>query len=220
MRSFLFVLLLTAPALAQPSQQDAQAPAPGYAHICAMYYPRSAIRMHEQGVTTLEYSVTPQGRVANITVKKSSGHSSLDGASVTCVQQWLYPPTMENGVPIEVSKQAKIEWSLDSRDPLPSLLQRAAQDCIAKAHPSDEALAKASAMTLVKIQFYRSDPPSAEIASSSGNEGLDKLVVGCLGQLPPNISVHPPFRLGYLLPFSWKTGASLGQSAPSPEAPR
>src|SRR2546421_11674027 len=107
MKWLLFLLLLWMPVSAQSPQQAIQF----RTHSCVMYYPTSAVRSNAQGVTSLEFQVTAAGTVTNVTVKRSSGHSSLDDASVKCVQQWQYSPTAENGNPTETFKQVDIEWS-------------------------------------------------------------------------------------------------------------
>lgn len=223
-----FVLLLSTPVLAQASPQETRTPAPSPPHVCAMYYPPTAVRLHLEGVTTLGFNVTTAGAVTNVSVKKSSGHTVLDDASVKCVQQWQYTPTSNNSSADE-TRQANIVWRLD--DGASSrlfLVEGAALDCIRRAHLGDDALARAARDTVVQIQFSKkrySFPFSGggtfvELVSSSGNGDLDNLVIGCLKHLPPNVLVDTSATWIFSIPFSWKTNVQpKTASAPVP-APR
>lgn len=213
MNRLLFLLVLSTPVLAQSPQQAAPNPASDYSHSCAPYYPPQAVREHAQGTTMLEFLVTATGTVANITVTKSSGNLLLDEATVKCVGQWRYPPTIKNGVPTAVSRKVNFDWRLDGPSPILSLVESAVQECVGKTHPTGDALAKATGMTVVKIQFHVHEPPSVEVTSSSGNEGLDKLVVDCLSQL------HPPINDNFIIPFSWKADAPSSPSISKLDAP-
>jgi hypothetical protein len=111
---------------------------------------------------------------------------------------------------------ASIVWSLQEPTSLPPVfytIVASVQGCIRNAHPSDEALAKATGMTVAKIQFYRSEAPTVDVTAPSGNEDLDKLVIQCLNELPPTIVGAPPIKFGFIIPFSWKTDASANPSA-------
>ncbi|HEX3430939.1 MAG TPA: energy transducer TonB [Rhizomicrobium sp.] len=196
------LLLLSAQALAQAPQQATQFPQPGPPHLCVRYYPPIAVRLHQEGITTLAFQVTPAGAVANVTIKKSSGHASLDDASVKCVQQWQYS-TAKNAPP-EETKQVNIVWKLG-----PSLLyavESAALDCIRKAKPGGEALARANKDSEVNVVFHESGYVSVSLTQPSGSDELDHLLVACLYNLPADIVV-PNSTTELLIPFCWKNCA-------------
>ena len=51
-----------------------------------------------------------EGRVANITV--NGGHPLLISAALEAVGQWVYQPTLLNGIPVEVVTQVDVYFSL------------------------------------------------------------------------------------------------------------
>src|ERR1700749_4436707 len=56
----------------------------GRPHQCIEQYPPIALRLSQEGTTTLSFKVTTDGGVSNVTVAKSSGFDSLDNAAVSC----------------------------------------------------------------------------------------------------------------------------------------
>jgi len=51
-----------------------------------------------------------EGRVANIMV--NGGHPLLISAALEAVRQWVYQPTLLNGIPVEVATQVDVYFSL------------------------------------------------------------------------------------------------------------
>jgi protein TonB len=83
----------------------------GKAHTCgSRYYPESAQRLHEEGTTTVTFTVTEDGAVANPTVANSSGHDDLDSAALPCVMTWRYKPAIEAGKPVAAQWTANVVW--------------------------------------------------------------------------------------------------------------
>ena len=83
----------------------------GKAHTCgSKYYPESAQRLHEEGTTTVTFTVTTDGDVENPTVAKSSGHNDLDEAAIPCVQTWKYKAAIQNGQPVAAQWTANVVW--------------------------------------------------------------------------------------------------------------
>jgi len=60
-------------------------------------YPLLAKRMNEQGRVVLRVELGEDGRVANATVKTSSGHQRLDDAALGAVKKWRCKPVIRNG---------------------------------------------------------------------------------------------------------------------------
>lgn len=120
-----------------------------------------------------------------------------------------------------MSNEVNVAWRLENQDGRTLLLNAievATRDCIRKAQPSAETLAKATKMTVVQIQLHEHESPSAEVTSPSGNPDLDSLVLGCLKHLPPNLVI--PIRLSFLIPFSWKAepeGNAASDAAAKPK---
>ena len=63
-------------------------------------YPEIARAARVQGTVVLECLLTPEGRVEGVRVV--SGHPLLSPAAAAAVGQWLYRPTLLNGVPVPV----------------------------------------------------------------------------------------------------------------------
>jgi protein TonB len=63
-------------------------------------YPDIARQARVQGIVILECTISPQGRVTDVKVLR--GIPLLDQAAVDAVKQWVYTPTLLNGVPVPV----------------------------------------------------------------------------------------------------------------------
>ncbi|MFA7436960.1 energy transducer TonB [Castellaniella sp.] len=61
-------------------------------------YPRISQRRGEQGRVVLRVLISPQGRVADVKVSRSSGHSRLDEAAMKVIHQARFKPYTENGI--------------------------------------------------------------------------------------------------------------------------
>ncbi|MBI4473801.1 MAG: TonB family protein [Acidobacteria bacterium] len=72
-------------------------------------YPALAARARVTGMVVLEAVVTDAGTVDEI--KVISGHPLLVEAAIACVRQWLYEPTLLNGVPVPVILTAKVSFN-------------------------------------------------------------------------------------------------------------
>jgi TonB family protein len=100
------------PSSSTPISSDSTLPKPEKFGAHCAWYPPTAIRHNEQGTTALDIDVSPQGTVANVVVRASSGHDSLDQASVECVKDWSFRPATQNGVPIESHYAQVVEWTI------------------------------------------------------------------------------------------------------------
>ena len=63
-------------------------------------YPDIARQARVQGIVILECTISPQGRVSDVKVLR--GIPLLDQAAIDAVKQWIYTPTLLNGVPVPV----------------------------------------------------------------------------------------------------------------------
>jgi periplasmic protein TonB len=85
-------------------------------HNCAeRFYPPIAVRLNQQGTTTLRITVSASGQVTDAKIANSSGFDSLDQASLKCVQSgsWGgYKPAMQNGQAIDAQTEVAIQWKL------------------------------------------------------------------------------------------------------------
>ena len=63
-----------------------------------------------QRVVILEATISPQGKVTDIKVLR--GIPLLDQAAVEAVRQWVYTPTLLNGVPVPVIMTVTVNFKL------------------------------------------------------------------------------------------------------------
>ena len=76
-------------------------------------YPEVARVAHVQGDVVLDCTISNEGRVVD--VKILSGPILLQAAAVDAVRQWLYRPTLLNGVPVPVVMTVTVHFALDPR---------------------------------------------------------------------------------------------------------
>jgi periplasmic protein TonB len=73
-------------------------------------YPDIARQARVQGIVILECTISPQGKVTNVSVLR--GIPLLDQAAVDAVKQWVYTPTLLNGVPVPVIMTVTVNFKL------------------------------------------------------------------------------------------------------------
>ena len=61
-------------------------------------YPRRARRLGYEGIVMLKVLIDENGRVDDLAVLESSGHSVLDRAALSAVRKWLFEPGTEGGI--------------------------------------------------------------------------------------------------------------------------
>jgi protein TonB len=76
----------------------------------APVYPQLAIDSRVSGVVILECEIGARGRVENVKVLR--GNLLLNDAAVEAVKQWVYTPTLLNGVPVPVLMTVTVTFSL------------------------------------------------------------------------------------------------------------
>jgi protein TonB len=78
----------------------------------APVYPMLAVEAHVEGIVIIEATIDPRGRVANATVLR--GVPVLEEAALEAVRQWLYTPTLLNGVPTPIIMTVTVRFRLAS----------------------------------------------------------------------------------------------------------
>ena len=73
-------------------------------------YPDIAKQARVQGVVILECTISPQGKVTDVKILR--GIPLLDQAAVGAVRQWVYTPTLLNGVPVPVIMTVTVNFKL------------------------------------------------------------------------------------------------------------
>lgn len=79
------------------------------------YYPSASIRAGEEGVTTVDIYVDPNGRVTDARIKTSSGFERLDEATLKYVKTWRMKPATRGGVPEGDWVTVPVRWKLERR---------------------------------------------------------------------------------------------------------
>ena len=73
-------------------------------------YPDIAKQARVQGVVILECTISPQGKVMDVKILR--GIPLLNEAAVEAVKQWVYSPTLLNGVPVPVIMTVTVNFRL------------------------------------------------------------------------------------------------------------
>jgi protein TonB len=73
-------------------------------------YPDIAKQARVQGIVILECTISPQGKVTDVKVLR--GIPLLDAAAIEAVKQWVYTPTLLNGVPVPVIMTVTVNFKL------------------------------------------------------------------------------------------------------------
>ena len=76
-------------------------------------YPPLARQSRIEGVVILECVIDPRGRVVDVKVLQR-GLPLLDDAATEAVRQWVYTPTLINGVPTSVIMTVTVTFRLAS----------------------------------------------------------------------------------------------------------
>lgn len=71
-------------------------------------YPPSMRERGIQGRVGLSVDVTPQGSVAGVTIRQSSGHTELDEAAIRAVQNWRFTSSSQGRQGLQVSVQFQL----------------------------------------------------------------------------------------------------------------
>jgi protein TonB len=73
-------------------------------------YPDIAKQARVQGVVILECTISPQGKVMDVKILR--GIPLLNESAVAAVKQWVYTPTLLNGVPVPVIMTVTVNFRL------------------------------------------------------------------------------------------------------------
>jgi protein TonB len=111
--------LVNVPSPPPPPQVRVQEPVRPGGHIkppakvrhVAPVYPRIAQDARVEGVVILEAIIAIDGRVQQVRVLRSK--PLLDQAAIDAVRQWLFTPTLLNGVPVPVIMTVTVNFGLE-----------------------------------------------------------------------------------------------------------
>ena len=99
-----------APPPTQAVRVGGQIKEPKKVHNINPAYPDIAKQARVQGIVILECTISPQGKVTDVKVLR--GIPLLDQAAVDAVKQWIYTPTLLNGVPVPVIMTVTVNFKL------------------------------------------------------------------------------------------------------------
>jgi protein TonB len=85
---------------------------PLYKQNAAPPYPRRARRLGYEGIVMLKVLIDENGRVDDLTVLESSGHTTLDRAALAAVKNWLFEPGTEGGLKKKMWVKIPIRFDL------------------------------------------------------------------------------------------------------------
>jgi len=78
-------------------------------------YPIESRRNREQGTVVLSLTLGTDGKVAQISIARSSGFDRLDKAALEAVKRWRWAPTVRDGQPVMVRGVVEIPFVLQDR---------------------------------------------------------------------------------------------------------
>ena len=80
---------------------------------CKPAYPARSKINYETGTVTLSYWISPEGRVLDSKIVRSSGFLTLDKAAQEAISKCTFHPWSENGVPVDSLVEVWYRFSLD-----------------------------------------------------------------------------------------------------------
>ena len=75
-------------------------------------YPQAAVRKRDEGWVEVEFSVMPDGSIANAHVVDSQPVRIFDRAAVEAVQRWVFNPALKDGQPVQSTLRRRIEFKM------------------------------------------------------------------------------------------------------------
>ncbi|MCK6443222.1 energy transducer TonB [Elstera cyanobacteriorum] len=105
-----------APVIPEPSIPGPPAPvhltAPTFRHRPAPAYPAQAQRDEIEGTVRLKLLIGADGRVAEVSLLRSSGHRLLDQAALSAARAWVLEPAHQNGTPTPAWAEVEVPFRL------------------------------------------------------------------------------------------------------------
>lgn len=76
-------------------------------------YPKESLRFGEEGVVSVQISITANGRISEVRLTRSSGSSRLDWATVRWIgMRWRYHPATLNGQPVASTINLRVKFAI------------------------------------------------------------------------------------------------------------
>lgn len=77
-------------------------------------YPAQARRQGWEGVVVLRAQIDRHGRVASMALLESSGHTVLDRAAMSAIENWLFVPAQMGGQPIAATVDIPVRFEMEN----------------------------------------------------------------------------------------------------------
>jgi TonB family protein len=186
-------------------------------NCASSYYPPEAVRLNEQGATTIKIHIDAIGKVTGVDVVGSSGFAVLDQASKDCVaQRWHFTPATQDGKPIASTKEYRIVWKLTGNSSGPHLLspmEIACADIFTDAKPRWTAYQSAAVQFRISVSGATVFP---FIAISSGDTLFDAKAVQCVTRLKYNAAIldDVPIEVSWGAAVRWSPRTGLAYTDP------
>ena len=79
---------------------------------CKAEYPKAALMNEEQGIVSMMFLVSADGKVLESKLEKTSGYKSLDKAAIAAVSACKFKPGSKDGKPDSTWTKVDYNWSL------------------------------------------------------------------------------------------------------------
>lgn len=89
-----------------------EVPAVFDAKSCKAEYPKAALMNEEQGVVSMKFLVSAEGRVLESKLDKTSGFKNLDKAALSAVSACKFKPGSKDGKPDSTWTKVEYNWTL------------------------------------------------------------------------------------------------------------
>jgi len=86
---------------------------PAYRQNSPPRYPAAARQRGYEGLVLVSAEIRPDGRVGNLSLKKSSGYPILDDSAMDAVRKWLFRPGQRMGVTVSMWVDVPVRFALN-----------------------------------------------------------------------------------------------------------
>ena len=90
----------------------AETPAVFDAKSCKAEYPKASLMNEEQGVVSMTFLVSADGKVLESKLEKTSGFKSLDKAAMSAITACKFKPGSKDGKPDSTWTKVDYNWTL------------------------------------------------------------------------------------------------------------
>lgn len=100
------------------ANESTAAATPQYLENAPPVYPAVARSRGYAGMVLLIAEIAADGRVENLSIKKSSGYASLDRSALEAVRRWKFDPGRRMGKPVSMWVDVPVKFILKEDDPI------------------------------------------------------------------------------------------------------